>query len=138
MVTGDMRGKSEKFFKPLDGPVIILLAAAAAWGFLAFRLTDGARAVVYVANKKFAWYELTGATRRIPIPTRIGEIVIEIGGGSARVISSPCPNQLCVKTGSVRHNHEEVVCMPAQMLLTLEGGKNGGPKHEGETDVITY
>ncbi len=104
---------------------------------LTFRYTEGSRAVVYIANKKFAWYPLAGETRRISIPTQIGMVWLEIGSGTARVVSSPCPNKLCVKTGVVRHSHEEIVCLPAKLLLTLEGPDGPGHMKAG-ADAITY
>jgi len=120
----------------LDAVLIAAVAAAAGWGILTFRITEGERAVVYVSNKKFAWYELSGEKRRIPVATRIGTVTLEIGGGSARVIDSPCPNKLCVKTGAIRHSHEEIVCLPAQLLLVLEGSSAG--RKQGAADAITY
>jgi hypothetical protein len=129
--------QAHKFFRPLDALMIALVGAAACWGILTFRFTEGARAVVYVANKKFAWYDLAGEKREVDVPTAIGTVKLEIGGGGARVVSSPCPNKLCVKTGTVRHSHEEIVCLPAQLLLVLEGGPGSG-SGKGGTDAITY
>jgi hypothetical protein len=128
--------RSGTFFRPLDALLAILIAAASAWGFLAFRVSEGSRAVVYVADHKFAWYELAGGKRRVQVPTRIGPVELEIGEGSARVVSSPCPNRLCVKTGKVGHAHQEIVCVPAHLLVVIEGAAAGGGK--GEVDAITF
>lgn len=122
------------YFRPLDAALVILVAAASAWGFMAFRVTEGSRVIVYLSDKKFGWYALAGEKRNVEIATRIGPIVLEIGEGSARVASSPCPNRLCVKTGKVSHAHEEIVCVPAHMLVLIEGA--GGEK--GEVDAITF
>jgi hypothetical protein len=113
------------------------IALIAGWSFLTFRATSGAKAIVYVANKKTAWYDLTGPRQEVAIPTRIGPVTVEIGEGAARVISSPCLNKICVKTGKVRHTHEEVVCVPAHMLVVIEGDASRGPAG-GEVDVITF
>jgi hypothetical protein len=102
-----------------------------------FRFTEGNWAVVYIANKKFAWYPLTSEAKQVSIPTRIGPVVIEIGAGSARVVHSPCPNQQCVKTGKIRHSHAEIVCLPARILLTLEGQDEYEQK-KSRVDAITY
>lgn len=129
--------QARPFFRPLDAILIAAILAAAGWALFTFRITEGSRAIVYVSNRKFAWYDITGEKRRIPIPTRIGTVTLEIGGGSARVIDSPCPNKLCVKTGAIRHAHEEIVCLPAQLLLVLEGSP-GLDRKKGAADAITY
>jgi hypothetical protein len=93
--------------------------------------------VVYIANKKFAWYDLGGEKKRIPLPTQIGTLILEIGDSGARIISAPCPNKLCVKTGLIRHSHEEIVCLPGKLLLVLEG-PNDEEKGKAGPDAITY
>lgn len=128
--------RSDSFFRPLDALLFILIAAAAAWGFLNFKVSEGSKAIVYLADKRYAWYDLSGDKRDVEVPTRIGPVHLEIGGGSARVISSPCPNKICVRTGAVRHVHEEIVCIPAHLLLVIEGGADGGSK--GGVDAITF
>jgi hypothetical protein len=129
--------QSSSFVRPLDAVLIATVLLAACWGILTFRISEGTRAIVYVADRKYAWYELTGEKRTISVPTRIGPVRLEIGAGSARVIDSPCPNKLCIKTGAVRHSHEEIVCLPAQLLIVLDGPPISGSGKDG-ADAITY
>lgn len=124
------------FFRLPDLLVLLLVSGAACWGFLGFRFSEGTKAVLYVSDRKFGWYDLAGEKRNLEVPTRIGPVRVEIGGGSARVTSSPCPNHICVKTGSVSHAHEEVVCVPAHLLLVIEGEDGEGTK-DG-VDAITF
>jgi hypothetical protein len=128
--------RSGAFFRPLDALLAILISAASAWGFMAFRVSEGSRALVYVSDRKHAWYELAGGKRLVEVPTRIGPVKLEIGEGSARVVSSTCPNRLCVKTGKVGRAHQEIVCVPAHLLVVIEGAAEGGGK--GEVDAITF
>lgn len=129
---------SHGFFRPLDAILIVLVAAAAAWGFLSFRISEGTKAIVFIGNKKYGWYELGGPRRKISIPTRVGEVDMEIGDGSVRVVSSPCRNKICIKTGAIRHGHSEIVCMPAHLLIVVESDRaeKSGPG-EG-TDAVTF
>lgn len=124
------------FFRPLDAAVLIAVGAAALWGFLAFRFSSAGKAVVYVGDARYGWYDLGGAARRVDVPTRIGPVTLEIGGGTARVAHSPCPNQLCVRQGTVRRAHAELICMPARLLVVLEGGE--GKDERGSIDAVTY
>jgi hypothetical protein len=125
------------FFRPLDALVLILVAAASAWGFLAFRFADAGKAIVFVGDVRYGWYDLAGPARRVEVPTRIGPVTLEIGGGAARVVHSPCPNHLCIRQGTVRRAHSELICMPARLLVLLEGG-DAGDAHEPRIDAITY
>ena len=127
---------SRDFFRPLDAAILGVIAAAALWGFLAFRFAAAGKAVVFVGDSRYGWYDLGGAVRRIDVPTRIGPVTLEIGAGSARVSHSPCPNQLCVHQGAVRRSHAELICMPARLLVVLEGG--AGDAREKSIDAVTY
>jgi hypothetical protein len=94
--------------------------------------------LVYLDNQKYAWFDLNGAPQSHIIPTRIGPVRLEIGSGYARVLESPCPNKICVKTGTIRHGHEEVVCMPAHLLVVIEGDASLDAKKNGSPDAVTY
>src|SRR5690606_29730659 len=104
--------RPRKFFRPLAGFLILMNDAASIWTFRAFQLTEGSQAVIYMGNRKFARYDLAGPMRAVSIPTRIGDIGLEIGEGSARVASTPCPNGICLRTGPIRFSHSEIVCLP--------------------------
>jgi hypothetical protein len=127
--------RPRSFFRPLDALIALTIAAAAAWGFLAFRVSAGAKAIVYIANAKYAWYDLTGGKRLVDLPTRIGPVRLEVGEGAARVLSSPCPNKICVKTGKIAHVHGEIVCVPAHLLIVIEGAESGS---KAGVDAVTY
>ena len=46
-----------------------------------------------------------------------------------RVVSSDCPTQDCVHTGTITRAGQSIVCLPARMIFQLEGGpaESGGP-----------
>ena len=131
--------RRDSFFRPADAGILLLVAAAAAWGFLNFGVAKGAKAIVYLSGDKYAWYDLAGGKRQVQVPTRIGPVWLEIGDGGARVAASPCPNHICVKTGVVRHTHEEIVCVPAHLLLPIEGDPgDAANRDKGEVDAVTF
>lgn len=43
----------------------------------------------------------------------------------AAVLSSQCPDQICVHTGKLTRAGETAICLPAKVSLRLEGGGNG-------------
>jgi hypothetical protein len=142
--------RRQRFFALPDALILALVLALSIWGFLAFRMEAGASIRVFLGNKKFGWYRIDGPPRQVEIPSRIGPVVLEVGGGMAKIISSPCRNKVCVRTGSIRNAHSEIICMPAQMLVIMEGkaggmgsgkpgsGPSGQPERADGTDAVTY
>ena len=128
--------RPNSFFRPLDAALAILVAAAAVWGFAAFRFAEGARAMIYVGDEKRGWYDLGGPAREVAVPTRIGDVRLAVSGGSIRVIASPCPNKICIRTGAIHGAHSEIICMPAHLLIVVEGAERKA-KDPG-LDAITY
>jgi len=49
-------------------------------------------------------------------------LILEVEHGRVRVIESTCPDQICVGTGWIEHTREAIVCVPAQVLITVVGG----------------
>ncbi len=49
------------------------------------------------------------------------EVVIALSPQGASVISSTCPDQVCVKTGQLTRAGESAICLPARVTLRLEG-----------------
>ena len=68
---------------------------------------------------------------RVEVAGPLGATVVEIAGGEARVLSSPCPHELCVKMGAVRTPGRAVVCVPNRVVVTVVGD---GPT---PTDAVT-
>lgn len=50
--------------------------------------------------------------------------IIEISGGSVRMIYADCPNKICVRTGAISRGGQSIVCAPHRVTVTVTGGKN--------------
>ncbi len=61
----------------------------------------------------------------------IGETSIEIVNKAIRVVSSDCPQKLCVRQGSITHTGEIIVCVPNKLTISIEG------KRKNKFDAIT-
>ncbi len=55
--------------------------------------------------------------------TEHGTLVVEVKDRKAAIISSPCPNQLCVKEGFKGDAGQSIVCVPEEVSLTFLGAK---------------
>jgi len=51
----------------------------------------------------------------------IGETSIEIANKTIRVVSSDCPQKLCIRQGSIKQTGEIIVCVPNKLIISIEG-----------------
>ena len=51
-------------------------------------------------------------------------VTVVIGSDGVRVLSSACPDKLCEHTGIITKGGQSIVCLPAQVTVTLESDKN--------------
>ena len=52
--------------------------------------------------------------------TSLGTNTIEVKGGTVNMASADCPNQDCVEQGAIDDETGMIVCMPHQLLVTVE------------------
>ena len=81
-------------------------------------------------------------TERLPLKEADGtERTIQAGGYTLRlrltetevwVESADCPTQDCVHTGHISRGGQSIVCLPARVIVRLEGGQ----KDESAPDVV--
>ena len=64
----------------------------------------------------------------------INGVVIELSGGRARIASSPCKDQLCVKAGWVSRAGEAAICLPQRIVLQAQGNGRG----QSGVDGVAY
>ena len=114
-------------FDALVALIIALLAVAAALWFYLPRSQGGQLTVVIsVAGEEtrrvplsdFTETTVTGGSYTLRVSTR--------DGGMA-VTDSDCPTQDCVHTGVITRAGQSIVCLPAQVVVHLEGTASDAP-----------
>jgi hypothetical protein len=55
----------------------------------------------------------------IAIEGKISQMIVEVKNNRARVISSGCPDKICIKTGWISHGHEFILCAPNQVSIRI-------------------
>jgi hypothetical protein len=105
--------------------VIPLLGVVIASFFFVYAHT-GDSSLIHLKGKNGEWIFPTGAVETVNVSGPLGETVVEIKGGSARIVASPCFNQTCVASGAVHAPGQWAVCLPNQVMVYIS---------EGERDV---
>jgi hypothetical protein len=105
------------------GDWLTLLLGALLTAWLASNLWQGASAqkvVIRSGGLLFAEARLD-RPQRIRVPGPLGESIVEIQAGRARVAADPSPRQLCVKHGWLAHAGDAALCLPNQLSVELTG-----------------
>jgi len=76
---------------------------------------------VFVQGEGGAWIFPLDAVERLSVSGPLGDTVVEIRDGQARVLSSPCANQTCVSAGALSHQGQWAACLPNRVMLRIQG-----------------
>ena len=114
-----------------DWATVLIAAVVVAISFPLLWSGDKAeRAVVRLDGRVVAEFPLAAA-RRYTVKGPLGETLIEIAPGRARVLSDPGPRQYCVQQGWLTRPNAIAICAPNHVSLSLSGRD---PSH----DSINY
>ena len=72
--------------------------------------------------------------RHIRVPYGEHENVIATGGGTIRIESADCPDQICVHTGELKGDGAPIICLPHRLEIRWAKSGSAG-KAAGEADV---
>lgn len=113
--------------RPGDWATMLLGAAAVAVSFpLMWSGGRAERAVIRLDGRIVAEFPLA-APRRFAVQGPLGETVIEIAPGRARVLADPGPRQYCVQQGWLTRPNAIAICAPNHVSLALSGR---APSHD--------
>lgn len=106
------------------GDIVIMLAGAGLVAALAAGIyTDSAPRTVRVVQGIHspvdhpAWED-----REFSIDGPLGTTVVEIRGGRARIVQSPCRRKLCIRAGWLDAAGDVAACVPNRVSVALLGG----------------
>ena len=111
------------YFRFGDWLTLLLGALFTAW--LAATMWSGGqpnKAEIRAGGQLFAAARLD-TQRRIIVPGPLGNSIVEIDRGRARVAADPSPRQLCVKQGWLTHAGDAALCLPNQLSVELVGAQ---------------
>ena len=105
---------------PFDRKLVLILAVLVLLSFLlplrqgvgARVLVDSGEQTVFVADlHKNQQVELNGP---------LGTTRLQIADGSAWVVSSPCPQKICIGLGKASHSGDLLACVPNRLVIRIE------------------
>lgn len=104
--------------------IIIILCFVFAIGVSLFMLIRSGRGddlLVFVKTPSSMFVYSTDANDTYTFRGLIGDTVVEIADGAARVVSSPCPNKTCIQQGSISRPGQWIACLPNGVIVYIEG-----------------
>lgn len=107
--------------KPLDY-VTLLFAAALVVAISTAVYGGGERTTVLVTAPDDEYLFASSVEETISVEGPIGQTVVAVADGGARVVSSPCDNQICVLTGRVERAGRWIACLPNRVFVSIESG----------------
>ena len=119
-------------FKPFDIIIAIpALGLVIASFFHVYGISGGRPAAVIRADGgEWVFPMDTAENKRFSGP--LGETLVELGVNSARIVSSPCRNQVCVAAGFIRAPGQWSACLPNRVMVYIREDKNN------EVDAATW
>ncbi len=103
--------------------VVILVLALLGGGYYYLNREEGAKVVILVDGERFKELPLNQNTSMI-IETGNDHInELEIKDGYATIKEANCPDKRCVHQKDIHYEGESLVCMPHQVIVTVEGGE---------------
>ncbi len=123
-----------RLLRPGDWLTILFACGVAAAAFpLLWAGGKAERAVVRLDGRVVAEFPLT-APRRFSVTGPLGDTLIEIAPGRARVLADPGPRQYCVQQGWLTRPNAIAICAPNHVSLSLSGRTGDTTGH----DSINY
>lgn len=123
--------KSRMWFRRRDLLIISFLFAFIflVYLFNSFKSTSGDTVIIQVAEKEPIRLPLN-KDRIIKVQGPLGESIIEIKNKKVRMLSSPCPDKLCIKQGAIDKTSQSIICVPNRIVMKIEG--------RADFDALTY
>jgi len=109
--------------------LLVLFALFSFWGtfYLANSFGKPGEIVVSLNGQVFGRYSLQGKST-LKVEGEQGESEIEIHDGRVRMVSSPCLQKTCIKSGWISKPGSSIVCAPNRLVIKIIGeGKKNSP-----------
>jgi len=108
---------------------IIFLIISLVYIISSLHSTRGDTVLIQVDGKDFLRLSLN-ENRIVRVSGPIGISIVEIKDRRVRMLSSPCPDKLCIKEGYIDKTGQVIICIPNRIVIKIEG--------KAGLDALTY
>jgi hypothetical protein len=120
-------------FKALD--IVIFVVALLAIGLISLQtyVRGGGTPEIMIeaapstAGSEQQWIYPLDAQTTLRVPGPLGETVVVIEDGTVRVVRSPCPEKICIKTGRISKPGQWIACLPNRVFISIRGRRSEQP-----------
>jgi len=106
---------------PFDRKLVVVVAAIVLVSFL-LPLRQGAGARVLVeADGKTVFVAALQQEQLVELTGPLGTTLLQISDGSAQIISSPCPQKICIGLGKAQNSGDLLACVPNRLVIRIDG-----------------
>jgi len=123
-----------KRLTPFDCKLLVVVAGLVALSFLLLLTQKAGARVVVSSNDRIVFVAPLDKDQRVELEGPLGITVLQIKNGAARIISSPCPQKICIGMGEVSHTGELLACVPNRLVIHIEGESD---EEDAEYDFIS-
>lgn len=117
-----------KYFTKGDIILVAVLAILSLASIVGMRkIYSGGKHVVVEVESRLALELLLDSNVTESVMGPLGETVVSIENGTARIIESPCPHKYCIRMGKISRRAEIIVCVPNRVFMTIRGGSEEQP-----------
>jgi len=109
--------------KPFDAGIVLLALAAVAASFLVTYSSSNGSELVNVRGENGLWVFPVDSVESVVVSGPLGDTVVEVSEGGARITSSPCMNQTCVSAGRILKAGQWTACLPNRVMLYIDEGE---------------
>lgn len=107
-----------------DFRLLLVVTVLGLVSYVLFRADPGAKNKVLVVRRdqqviQRIQLNKTTAEKKLLIPVADGEIALSYDKDGAKVLSSPCPDKVCIHQGRINHSGQTIACVPEKVLITI-------------------
>ena len=110
---------------PFDRKLLVVFALLIASSFLILLGQKTGGKVVASVDDQVVFVAPLDKDRQVELKGPLGVTVLEIKGGAARIVSSPCTKKICIHMGEARRNGDLLACVPNHLVISIEGNRDG-------------
>jgi hypothetical protein len=116
-----------------DGIILLFALAVLVFSARAIYAGSGRQTEVIIEGSGGRWIFPLDAEELVSVAGPLGDTTVELRGGRARVLSSPCTNRLCMAAGAIGAHGQWIACLPNKVLVRVDSGGGGE-----ESDATTW